>query len=171
MKQKVMLALALSFTCLLGCSGLARAESSVIVPLEGAPLKVLSYVAEFDTKDDKPRIEHAIKYQNVTDKKVVAARFGVLEYNAYGDRLDSFVGYTLEDSNKGEKDSAEFVNPTSSALFFKKLGEAYVWVDAVRYADGSLWKADRAQLLEAVKKFKPETSEADLAEKQSLVAD
>lgn len=148
----------------------ALAESAVVVPQDKAPLKILTYAAEHDTEKDKDLVEHTLKYQNTSDKEVVAARFGFCELNAYGDLLDTFVGYTLEKSNPEEKDKAEFVNEYAKAVFFRKHGTGIVWVDAVRFADGSLWKAERPALLEALKKVKPELTEGDLAEKKSLAA-
>lgn len=171
MKQNLLLTLAVTFLLVVGSNAVARAENSVIVAQEGAPLKVLNYTAEFDVADKKPLVEHNIKYQNVSEAKILSARFGILEYNGYGELIDAFCGYTLEDSNKGEKDSTTFINQAEHALFFEKFGEGYVWVDAIRYADGSIWKADHTQLLDEMKKLKPEISEADLAGKKCLVAD
>lgn len=148
----------------------AAAESAVVVPQEGAPLKVLTYVAEHDTENAKDLVEHSIKYQNVAEQKVVAARFGVLELNAYGELLDGFAGYSLESSDKGDKDKAEFVNEYPKAVHFQEFGTGVIWVDAVRFADGTLWKAERPALLEALKKVKPELTENDLLEKKSLPA-
>jgi hypothetical protein len=170
MKRTILLASA-ALLLVLGGNNQASAENTIIVPQDGAPLKVLRYVAEFDTKDKKPLVEHTVKYQNATQKRILAARFGVLEYNGYNEKIDAFVGYTLEDSDKGEKDSAEFINEAPHAVFFKKYGTGYLWVDAVRYADGTLWKVDRTQLLAEVKKLVFEITEADLVEKKSLPAD
>lgn len=171
MKQKLLLTLAATFLLVAGSNTMARAENSVIVGQEGAPLKIITYTAEFDVTDKKPLIEHNIKYQNISAAKIVSARFGILEYNGYGDLIDTFCGYTLEDSKKGEKDSATFINLSEHSRFFEDLGTGYVWVDAVRYEDNSLWKADRPQLLVELQKLKPELSEANLVEKKCLAAD
>jgi len=171
MKQNHFLTLAATLLLVVGSNAVARAENSIIVEQEGAPLKVLNYTAEFDVAEKKARVEHEIKYQNISAAAIVSARFGILEYNGYGERLDSFCGYTLEDSSKGEKDSATFINIAEHASFFEDFGTGYVWVDAVRNADGTLWKADRSQLLAELQKLKPEISEADLSGKKCIVAD
>jgi len=171
MKQNPLLTLAATLLLVVGSSMVARAENSVIVAQEGAPLKILKYTAEFDVTDKKPLIEHNIKYQNISAAKILSARFGMLEYNGYGELIDAFCGYTLENSSKNEKDSATFINIAEHSLFFKEYGEGYVWVDAIRYADGALWKADHAQILAEVQKVKPELTAADLAGKKCLTAD
>lgn len=171
MKPNLFLTLAATLLLVVGSNAVARAESSVIVVQEGAPLKVLNYTAEFDVTDKKALIEHEIKYQNVSAAKIVSARFGILEYNGYGELIDTFCGYTVEDSNKGEKDSATFIDLAEHSLFFEEFGTGYVWVDAIRYADGSLWKVDQAQILAEVQKLHPEIRAADLVEKKCLAAD
>jgi hypothetical protein len=170
MKQNLFLTLAATFLLVVGSNAVARAENSVIVAQEGAPLKVLSYTAEFDESDKKALIEHKVKYQNISAAKIVAARFGVLEFNGYDELIDAFCGYTLENSNKGEKDSATFTDIAEHSSFFEDFGTGYIWVDAVRYADGTLWKVDRAQILAELQKIKPEIKETDLAGKKCVVA-
>lgn len=171
MKQNLFLTLAATLLLVVGSNAVARAEKSVIVAQEGAPLKVLSYTAEFDVADKKALVEHEVKYQNVGTAKIVSARFGLLEFNGYSELIDAFCGYTLEDSNKGEKDSATFVDIAEHSAFFEDFGTGYVWVDAVRYADGTLWKVDRAQILAELQKAKPEISAADLNREKCVAAD
>ena len=169
--KKTVFALVASLALVLCSHGLARAEKAFIVQLEGAPLKILVYSTKFNTKADKTRVHHEVKYQNSAKLEVKSARFGILECNGYDERIDGFGGYTLEESSPGEKDSAEFINEAPHAAFFKRYGTGYIWVDSVRFADGTIWKADRAQLLEEMKKYKPEITAVELAEKKSLQAD
>ncbi|HBG07593.1 MAG: hypothetical protein A2075_23485 [Geobacteraceae bacterium GWC2_58_44] len=169
--KKTISALAASFTMVLCCCGLALAEKAAFVQQEDAPLKVLAYGTKFGTKADKPRVVHEVKYQNRSKSEVVAARFGILEYNGYNEKIDSFIGYTLEGSSAGEKDSAEFVNEEPHAIFFEDFGAGYLWVDAVRFADGTIWKANRTLLLEDMKRLNSEITGVDLTEKKSLPAD
>ena len=171
MKPNLFLTLAATLLLVVGSHAVAHAESTVIVAQEGAPLKVLSYTAEFDVADKKALIEHEVKYQNISPAKIVSARFGILEFNGYGELIDAFCGYTLENSNKGEKDSTTFIDIAEHSPVFEDFGVGYVWGDAVRYADGTLWKADRAQILTEVQKLKPEISAADLAGEKCVVAD
>lgn len=171
MKQKLFLSLAATLLFIIGGNAVARAESSVIVAQEGAPLQILTYTAEYDMAEKKALVEHEIKYQNIGAAKIVSARFGILEFNGYGELIDAFCGYALEDSKKGEKDSATFKEFGEHSLFFEDVGAGYVWVDAVRYEDGSTWKADRAQVLAELQKFKPELSAVDLAGKKCVAAD
>jgi hypothetical protein len=163
--------LAATLLLVIGSNAMARAESTVIVAQEGAPLKVINYTAEFDVDDKKALIEHEVKYQNISPEKIVSARFGLLEFNGYGELIDAFCGYTLENSNKGEKDSATFIDIAEHSPFFEDFGVGYVWVDAVRYADGTLWKVDRAQILAELQKVKPEISAADLNKEKCVAAD
>lgn len=169
--KKPIVRLAVSIALILCCHGLALGQQTSFAQQGDAPLKVLAYIAKFGTKADRPRVVHVVKYQNQSKKEVVAARFGILEYNGYHEKLDGFVGYTLEESGAGERDSAEFINEADHAIFFEGYGTGYLWVDAVRFADGTVWKSDRAQLLEEMKKLNPEIAAADLAEKKSLPAD
>jgi hypothetical protein len=147
----------------------ALAETSTYVAQEDAPLKVLAYRARY--AGSTPKILHEVRYQNRAKAPVVSARFGFLEYNGYGERLDGFFGYAVEDSEPGEKDSVEFINQAPHAAMFEKVGGGYMWVDAVRFADGNVWKADRVQVLESLKKLNHEVTAVDLSEKKSLPAD
>jgi hypothetical protein len=163
MKQNLFLTLAATLLLVVGSNAVAHAESTVIVAQEDAPLKVLNYTAKFDVSDKKALIEHKVKYQNVSPAKIVSARFGILEFNGYGELIDTFCGYTIENSNKGEKDSATFIDIAEHSPFFEDFGEGYIWVDAVRYVDGTFWKVDRAQILAEVQKIKPEITETAFA--------
>lgn len=171
MKPSLSLILVATLLFIFGSTAVARAEKALIVPQEGVPLKVLLYTAEFDVNDKKPLTEHEVKYQNVGEAKIVSVRFGFLEFNGYGDLIDTFCGYTLEESKKGEKDSATFIDLAEHSPFFEDVGEAYLWIDAIRYEDSTLWKVDRAQLLSEVQKLKSELTAADLVEKKCVVAD
>lgn len=170
MKQRLW-SLAVALLLIVGSNTLACAEKAVMVAQGRAPVQLLSYTAEYDVADKKPLVEHEIKYQNVSSAEVVSVRFGILEYNGYGDLLDNFMGYVLERSSKGEKDSATFINSSEQSRFFEDFGVSYVWVDALRYADGSLWRAERAQVLAELQKLKPEIGEGDLGVKKALAAD
>lgn len=169
--KKQLSTVTLALSIFLFSQGAALAEKAVAVRQVDPPLKVLNYEAEFDTKADKTRVIHTVKYQNTTKGTVVSARFGFIEFNAYGDRIDGFLGYTLEDSTPSEKDKVRFVNEAPHAAFFKRFGSAYLWVDSVRFANGVIWKGDRAQVLEELKKEHPTLTDADILEKKSLVDD
>lgn len=145
------------------------AETSTYVTQDDAPLKVLAYKAAY--AGFTPKVLHEVRYQNRAQAVVVSARFGVLEYNGYGDKLDGFFGYVVEDSQPGEKDSAEFINQAPHAAMFERVGGGYLWVDAVRFADGRVWKADREKVLDALKRVNQEVTAVDLSEKKSLPAD
>jgi hypothetical protein len=171
MKQSFVLTLVATLLLVVGSNTVARAETSIIVAQEDAPLKVLNYTTDFDEKDKKALVEHKVKYQNVSPAKIVSARFGILEYNGYGELIDAFCGYTIENSNKGEKDSATVIDIAEHSPFFEDFGEGYIWVDAVRYVDGSLWKVDRVQILAELQKIKPEITETALAGEKCVAAD
>jgi len=164
-------AVAASLTIVLCWHGWALAQKTAFASQDDAPLRVLVYNAKFGTKADKPRVVHVVKYQNTSRKEVVSARFGILEYNAYNEKIDGFVGYTLEESSAGEKDSAEFINEDPHAVFFEKHGTGYIWVDAVRFADGTIWKSNQIELLEQMKRLNVEITGVDLSVKKSLPAD
>lgn len=164
--MRTLLAVALTLLAL----GRAEAEGARALPLAGAPLEVVTYATEYDVEKEKPLVGHTVKYRNTSDKEVVAAKFGFVELDVFGDLLDAFMGYTVESSDPGEKDSAEFVNEHPRAVFFEELGTGLVWVEAVRFADGSIWKADRAEVLEGVRRVRPDAGADDLREKKSVAA-
>lgn len=147
----------------------AFAESAIFVTQDDAPLRVLAYKARYAGMT--PKVLHEVRYQNRSSAQVVGARFGILEYNGYGDKLDGFFGYLVEESVPGEKDSVAFINQAPHAAMFEQFGGAYLWIDAVRFADGKVWKADRTQVLEGLKKLNHEVTAVDLSETKSLPAD
>lgn len=149
--------------------GNALAEMAVAIPQAQAPLQILTYETGYDDKEDKLFfVEHTVKYQNVSDKEVVSARFGFVELNAFNDLLGTVMGYTLEGSDPKEKDKEVFVHEYPAAVIFEEFGTGLVWVDAVRFKDGSLWNADRALVLEELKKTKADLAATDLLEKKSI---
>ncbi|MCM0080550.1 hypothetical protein L4X63_03000 [Geomonas sp. Red32] len=169
--NKVFRALVVSLSLVIFGHGLAHAEKAVAVLQPDAPLEIFLYENDFDTKDSKPRIRHLVKYQNVSKQKVLSARFGFVECNDYNELVGSFVGYSLEDAKVGEKNKIKFTDEAPYASFFKKYGSSFVWVDAVRFENGTVWNADRSHVVIDLKSYLPGIKEIDLAEKKSLMED
>lgn len=164
--------IALLLVCLLAvfCAP-ALAETASVIKQLNAPVQVLGYEAEYDDKDDKLFfVEHEVKYKNVAQQGVTAVRFGCLQLNAFNDPLGTFYGFATEESDPQEKDKAVFVDEFPEAVLFEKLGTALLWIDAVRFSDGTFWTADHAQVLEELKKVRDGLTEADLQPKKRVTA-
>ncbi|PLX93626.1 MAG: hypothetical protein C0621_07030 [Desulfuromonas sp.] len=145
------------------------AATAVVIEQPERPLQIHLYENEYDETDGKQFVVHEVKYQNTSDQEILAIRFGLLELNPFDDLIGAFYGYITEETDAGDKESTEFLNENAKAPFFEDRGTGLLWVDAIRFADGSFWRADRTTVLSELQKQLPSLEAADLDEKRSLI--
>lgn len=169
--SKIFGAITVTFV-VLGLGGVSFADTAaMIIPQESVPVQVYEYATDFDNKGEEEFwVEHVVRYKNVSGKPVVTVRFGFLELGGFNELLGGAYWQILEKSSPNEKEKAVVTNKYADAVFFQEYGTGLVWVDAVRYKDGSIWQADRSLVLEELQKTRPEMTAQDLAQKKKILA-
>jgi len=152
---------------------------SIILDQPDCPITITMHKCHFEREDTmqynyhSARIAHEVNYKKVSEKDIVAIKFGFVEFDIFNDFLDSFSGLIVE--NPGiinvieRKDGISFYNNTYHAFAFDRYGTGIVYVSAVRFFDGTVWKADLDQVIDQLKKYESNLKKEDLERKNENI--
>jgi len=152
---------------------------SIILDQPDCPITITMHKCRFDPEDTgqytyhSDRIEHEVNYKKVSEKEIVAIKFGFVEFDVFNDFLDGFSGIIVE--NPGiikvieRKKGTNWYNYSYYAFTFDKYGTGIVYVSAVRFFDGTVWKADLDQVIDQLKKYESNLKKEDLERKNENI--
>ena len=131
---------------------------------EDSPIKISSYDAKYQARGTYRRegILHSLKYQNHSDREIVAVKFGLLSFNIFNQFQDRLGGVTIEDIVPGRDYSGSWV-ASALAEFAFYTGVAYV--DTVRFRNGEIWISDRESILSQIQEIEQDFDAAQLTDK------
>ena len=112
-----------------------------ILAQEGAPVEITVYAAMHQPRGTNSRegIRHTLRYRNVSKRKIVALRFGLLAFDIFNEFQNRLGGFTIQDVEPGAETYGTWLaSARAEAAFYT--GVAYV--SKVRYEDGEVWSAD-----------------------------
>ncbi len=148
------------------------AEDAVILSQKVTPLQILSYTSAFQSKsrgryDSHPdRILHKLTYKNVSDQAIVTLRLGITAFNALNEFMGKFGGWSTDSLDPGKENKGSWAQTPYAAFSFKNYGTGVVYVESVRFSDGTIWRADLDDVLEQLQKFEDTLEKEDLREKR-----
>jgi len=150
----------------------ANGENSVVLTQRAAPLKITRYKATYEeeyrgTYSSHPdQIRHTVFCQNISGKVVVAYQIGLVAFDAFNNLMDKFNGWSIKTiSIDGSADGVWTQSPYA-AFSFQGYGTGVAYVNAVRFEDGSIWRADLAEVLLELQRFEKDLKKEDLQEKK-----
>jgi hypothetical protein len=160
---------------LLGCVLEATAQESVILKQSASPLTIVQYQAIFERESSGGRsirgnpdqIRHTATYTNGTSKEIVALQIGLASFDAFNGFMGRFSGWSLERIAAGATKTGEWAHRPYAAFSFQGYGTGVAYVNAVRFADGSIWRANLTEVLTEMQKFEKELKREDLLEKKA----
>jgi len=161
-------------TFMITASSSAAAESSVTLKQSNAPLTITQYSASFEeersggrySSGNPDQINHSVTYINSSNKNIVALQIGLASFDAFNGFMGRFSGWTTEKVAAGESKKGEWSHRPYAAFSFKGYGTGVAYVNAVRFEDGSIWRANLKEILAEMQKFEKELKAEDLAEKK-----
>lgn len=114
---------------------------AVIIDQSGAPLQLTRYQAAYkeETEFRREGIEHFVRYENVSDRLIVAVQIRFVSFSVFNRFLDLTSGVDIRDLGPGDGTRGEWVATPLSDFTFHT-GVAYV--SAVRFESGEIWEAD-----------------------------
>jgi len=147
-------------------------ESSVVLKQSGATLEITSYKASFEpetratsySRGNLDQVSHSVTYKNVSSKEVVALQIGLTSFDAFNGFMGRFNGWSTERIGVGESKTGTWSQRTYAAFAFKGYGTGVVYVNAVRFSDGSIWRANLTEVLIELQKFEKELKREDLVD-------
>ena len=157
--QAVKVAAAIALGCAITLAGRAQGYENVTLSQPDAPLRIVDYEAEFVDDEDhyaEDGIMHRVEVQNASGQNVVAYSIGLVALDAFGDYMDSFVGYAVSAVQQGQTDHASWHQSVADAYSFEEYGTGIAFVRAARFEDGTVWKAPMDQATPELKGYAPE---------------
>ena len=156
--RAVKVAAAIALGCAITLAGRAQAYENVTLSQPDAPLRITDYKAEFVDQNHyaEDGIMHRVEVENPAGPNVVAYSVGLVVLDAFGDYMDSFVGYAVSAVQQGETDHATWHQSVEDAYRFDGYGTGIAFVRAVRFEDGTVWRAAMDQVTPELKGYAPE---------------
>ncbi len=136
-------------------------ERSIVLKQENVPLNIDKYEASYYDQN----VDHEVSYKNISQQKIVALRLGFISFTVFNDFLDSTKGISVETIEIGQIKKGTWTHAKYRGFSFRKYGTGIAFVDAVRFEDGTIWKADYDEILPQIKEIYADFS-ADILKKE-----
>lgn len=149
----------------------AKPNKSVVLEQPNAPLQIKDYrcyyAREVSGANGNPeQIEHDTTYNNRSGKDIVAIQLGFSSFDAFNGHMGRFSGWTVGTIKTGESSKGSWNQRPYAVFSFKKYGTGVCWVNAVRFGDDTIWRADMKRILIGLQKFQKDLKPEDLKEKK-----
>lgn len=108
-------------------------------------------------KDGRSRFNQDMRWKNVGDKPIAAFEIVVLKYDAFDQRLiGTRWAVTGRDSaNWGHLNPGDTAGDGTRGFGSEEIMTAIAYVRAARYADGTVWRINEAELMQKLKGVAP----------------
>ena len=113
------------------------------------------------------QIKHEVTYTNNTGKDIVALQVGLTSFDAFNGFMGRFSGWSIDRIPAGTSKTGEWSQQPYAAFAFQGYGTGVAYVNAVRFADGSIWRANLGEVLVELQKFEKDLKREDLLEKKA----
>jgi hypothetical protein len=151
-----MRALAMAFQIgLLLHSGALGQTRHTVMPQADSPVQAVAYEAEIWGTGSGlgDGVNHDFRFQNVSDRGVVAVKFGLLCYDIFDEFQDGTEEIVVRDLAPGETTRYTFQSfPPAPSSFYTGL----IYVRKVRFLDGEIWEAAPEDLDGKIQAFEVE---------------
>ena len=155
--------IALPLILLLATAVWTDAETSVILQQTNSPIQILRYTNHAYGLGD--RITHSITFTNTSRARVTRIQFGFASFDAFNSYMGSLIGWEgMAETNSQSDDS--FNQRNDQVIRFEEYGTGVAYVKAVRFDDGTIWRADMGAILFELQKFEKDLKPDDLKEKK-----
>jgi len=131
------------------------AQTEIILKQEDSPIQIVEYKAGvYHSSSQGEYIETKLVLKNVSNSKIAVARYRVIAFNSFNEYFDSIAGLIFKDW-KGimpeETLKHELANRSFGVEFFDGYGTGFAFIDAVRFEDGIIWRANRDDIVSQIK--------------------
>jgi hypothetical protein len=146
-------------------SGSYAQKSARIISQPDSPVKITSYQADYQRGSTYQRegIQHEVKYQNISQKKIVAVQIGFVSFDIWNEFLDQTNGVSMDKVSPGEDESGTWIATVYSDFSFYT-GIAYV--SKVRFDTGEIWLVNIDTIAQELKKIEKDFNVANLKKKE-----
>jgi hypothetical protein len=151
---------------------LVNAENSVVLSQKASPLKIIKYEATYQEESrgayssHPDQIRHTVSCENVSGNTIVAFQIGLVAFDAFNDFMDKFDGWSIKTVSSGGNAESIWTQSPYAAFSFRKYGTGVAYISAVRFEDGTIWRANLTEILLELQKFEKNLKKEDLEEKK-----
>jgi hypothetical protein len=152
--------------------GFANGENALILTQKTPPLKITKYETRFQNEirttylSHPDQIRHTVSCQNISGKPVVAYQIGLVVFDAFNNFMDKFNGWSIKSIPIDGNADGVWEQRPYNAFIFESYGTGVAYVNAVRFEDGTIWRADLTEILLGLQKFEKGLKKEDLEEKK-----
>lgn len=155
--------------------GTRRETSAIIKQQDKPPLQIVRFICRHEEEyrssvsvkySNPEQIKHQVTYRNDSGKIIVALQIGISAFDAFNGHMGRFSGWSLETIKNGETETGVWTQRPYATFSFKKYGTGVCWVNAVRFEDGTIWRADMSKVLIELQKYQKDLKAEDLKEKK-----
>jgi len=135
-------------------AGPVQAADNKVMEQPTSPIQISEFVSDFGGRDNES-VQFEARYENVSNRTVIAIKFGFIAYDLFNESLGGVAGIDInrDGLEVGEDDSGLWSTRARGVARAHETGIAYV--QKVRFSDGELWIADRAELEERLNVLVP----------------
>lgn len=156
--------LATIFGTLTSISTPAQAED-IIIAIPDAPLELTwfqtGYTPDARTPDNGA-IAFRAQVKNHTGQAVLAHSIGFFAFDAFNELLTGMTGVSMHTVAENGDETGYWTDDPRDAYRFEKYGTGVAVVTKARLADGTVWKADPAFVLEEMRKIEASLTMEDI---------
>ena len=139
-----------------------------VIEQPDSPLKITDYKAEYKkrgafTGDIQEGIYQNVEYQNTGDKVIVAVRITFISFSVFNEFLDRTYGIEIDDMPAGKTGKGTWIARSLADFSFLT---GLVYVDAIRFGDGTIWKADMETIGQELQKIEADLDLSKLSEEE-----
>ncbi len=137
-KINILSTLFISLTCF--AFAFAQTQDKIISQPD-SPVKILSYEAQYQAGNSYSQegVYHKVKYQNMTNRKIVAVQIGLVSFDIWNNYLDSLCGDHIEELDPNDTKEETWISTVNGGYSFCT-GISYI--SKVRFENGEIWSAD-----------------------------
>lgn len=142
---------------LVAVSGFALEPVAIVIEnpgkLNNTPLEVIAYNAHYASAGEEGQpvdgIRHLVTYKNVSGKVIVAVRIGFVSFDYFNEFIGTVKGLGEDLLIPNSTNAPDFTSDLGSGSWLQTFERAdfafhtgVAYVSAVRFGDGTIWKAD-----------------------------
>jgi hypothetical protein len=164
----------LASTCLFFSAFAYADSSSRTLQQDRAPIKITAYLASYQSKQEAASytaaraegVRHALVFRNESEKEIVAVQFGLAAFDAFNNYMGRINGWSFETVIPLNEKSGDWLQNPYATFTFQQYGTGVAFVNAVRFKDGTTWRANMNSILEQLRTLASELKPEDLLEKK-----
>ena len=142
----------LIFSIIINSQAFALSPTAKIISQTSAPVTITKYDAEYRERTNYSLggIHHKVSYKNTGKQTIEAIQFGLVSFNIWNEFIGSLAGISMKSNDPGDTENGAWIDNAYGDFAFHS---GFAYVKKIRYADGTIWKADLEEIRKELAKI------------------